>query len=102
MFISGRQQDMIVLQNGKKVFPEEIETLVNKIDLVKDKSKLLEDINKLKDVLENRFGKITEEMIIYMHEEWFEKLAAKIGIDKINQTKNFIEIVLIDFITCPH
>ena len=36
MFISGRQQDMIVLQNGKKVFPEEIETLVNKIDLVKE------------------------------------------------------------------
>ena len=36
LFISGRQQDMIVLQNGKKVFPEEIETLVNKIDLVKE------------------------------------------------------------------
>ncbi len=27
---------MIVLKNGKKVFPEEIETLVNRIDLVKE------------------------------------------------------------------
>lgn len=36
LFISGRQQDMIVLSNGKKVFPEEIETLLNKIDLVNE------------------------------------------------------------------
>ena len=27
---------MIVLKNGKKVFPEEIETLVNRIDLVEE------------------------------------------------------------------
>lgn len=36
LFISGRQKDMIVLPNGKKVFPEEIETMLNKIDLVKE------------------------------------------------------------------
>ena len=36
LFISGRQQDMIVLPNGKKVFPEEIEVLLNKIDLVNE------------------------------------------------------------------
>ena len=29
-----------------------------------------------------------------MHEEWFEKLANKIGITDIKQTKNFIEITL--------
>lgn len=27
---------MIVLKNGKKIFPEEIETLVNRIDLVEE------------------------------------------------------------------
>ena len=33
-------------------------------------------------------------MLIYMYEEWFEKMASSIGIKKVKQTKNFIEITL--------
>lgn len=36
IFITGRQKDMIVLKNGKKVFPEELETIVNRIDLIEE------------------------------------------------------------------
>jgi long-chain acyl-CoA synthetase len=36
LFLTGRSKDMIVLKNGKKVFPEELESLVNKIDLVSE------------------------------------------------------------------
>ena len=36
IFITGRQKNMIVLKNGKKIFPEEIETLVNRIDLIEE------------------------------------------------------------------
>ena len=36
LFLTGRKKDMIVLKNGKKVFPDEIETLINRIDEVKE------------------------------------------------------------------
>ena len=36
IFLTGRQKDMIVLKNGKKVFPEELETLINRLDLVEE------------------------------------------------------------------
>lgn len=36
LFITGRKKDMIVLKNGKKVFPEEIETLINRLDEVEE------------------------------------------------------------------
>ena len=36
IFLTGRKKDMIVLKNGKKAFPEEIELLMNKIPGVAD------------------------------------------------------------------
>lgn len=36
IFLTGRKKDMIVLKNGKKAFPEEIEILLNKIPGVLD------------------------------------------------------------------
>lgn len=53
-----------------------------------------EDIETLHKELEDRFGKVNDSMIIYMYEEWFEKLAKEIGINKVKQTSNFIEITL--------
>lgn len=52
-----------------------------------------ETFNIVKDELEDRFGKLSEDLIIYMYEEWFEKLAKKIGLSHVNQTKNSIEMV---------
>ena len=53
-----------------------------------------ESLNNIKQELEDRFGTLSDKMIIYMHEELFEKMAANLNITNIRQTKNFIEIIL--------
>lgn len=36
IFITGRKKNVIVLKNGKNIYPEELEMLVNKLPIVKD------------------------------------------------------------------
>lgn len=76
IYLTGRQKNMIVLKNGKKVFPEEIETLVNRIDLVeecmvfgmpdeKDKNDLKLSVKVVynKDEVKEKHGDISEDEI---------------------------------------
>ena len=76
VFITGRKKDMIVLKNGKKVFPEELEAVINQLEEVeecmvygipdkKDKNdiKLSVKIVYNKDYLSKENPSITEEEI---------------------------------------
>ena len=75
--------DNYVVEDDLKI---EIHKLINSIDN-KD------SFNSVKLEIEDRFGKINEDIIIYMYEEWFENLAKKLFVTKVYQTKNSIEIV---------
>ena len=63
----------------------EIHRKINSIDS-------LSKLNEIKEELEDRFGSLNEDMILYMHEEWFEKLANKVKMEKLVQTKNSVEM----------
>lgn len=76
IFITGRKKDMIVLKNGKKVFPDELEVLVNRLDEVeeclvfglpnkddKNDIKLSVKIVYNKEFIKEKYGDITEEEI---------------------------------------
>lgn len=48
----------------------------------------------VKNELEDRFGKVTNDMLVYMYEEWFEKIAKKYDIKQVIQTDRSIEVIL--------
>ena len=65
----------------------EIHQLINQI-------RDYESLTKIKNEIEDRFGKIDDKLEIYMYEEWFEKLATKLKIKNVIQTKTFIELYI--------
>ena len=76
--------DNYVLEEDIKI---EIHKKINSIDS-------LESLNKVKQELEDRFGTLDDNLVIYMYEEWFEKLARDLNITNVKQTRNFIEVIL--------
>ena len=75
--------DDYVIESELKI---EIHKMINTIDSYE---KLLE----VRAELEDRFGKIDREVEVYMYEEWFEKMAKKLDIIKVNQTKTSVELI---------
>lgn len=63
----------------------EIHQKINEIDSF---DKLME----IQKELEDRFGKINEQIKIYMYEEWFEKLALSLHIERVVQNNKIVEL----------
>ena len=66
-----------------------------KINTIDSKEKL----EVIKNEIDDRFGKVDENILIYMHEELFENMARKLSISQVRQTKNFVEILLPEELT---
>ena len=64
----------------------EMHKLINTIDSY-------EKLLNVKEEFEDRFGKVDDDVLIYMYEEWFDKLARSKGIEKINQNSDNIELI---------
>jgi len=48
----------------------------------------------IKEELEDRFGKLSDDIIIYMYEEWFEKIAKSLMIDEIHDNEKLVDMTL--------
>lgn len=48
LFITGRMKNVLITKNGKNVYPEELETLINKVDIIKE-SMVYQTENEQKD-----------------------------------------------------
>lgn len=64
-----------------------IHKMINEVDSYKK-------LKEVKSELEDRFGKITDEMEIYMYEEWIEKMAKKLEIEKYRQNDLMVDLML--------
>ena len=65
----------------------EIHKMINSVNC-------MDKLNEVKSVLEDRFGKVSPELEIYMFEEWFEKLASRLEIRRVKQTKIMVDLEL--------
>ena len=98
--------------NGEKVEEEDdkpalvnVETAIDD-NYVKDEELKIEIHQKINEIdsyeklldtkkeLEDRFGKVSSELEVYMYEEWFEKISEDLNITKVIQNERFVEIEL--------
>ncbi len=105
-------EDEIKRQQGEEVYEDEsVQALLNVAthisdDYVSDEDVKIEIHQKINEIdsyekllaikqeLEDRFGKINDDLLVYMYEEWFEKIMQKHGIKKVNQTDRLVEVEL--------
>ena len=52
-----------------------------------------ESFKNIRAELEDRFGKINKDVLIYMYEEWFEKEAKRMNVENVNDTEKMVELV---------
>lgn len=77
--------------SDKYVDEAELKILIHKkINLVNS----YDSFCKIKEELEDRFGKLSNDIVIYMYEEWFEKLAKSLEIVKVIDNNKLVDMTI--------
>lgn len=121
LFITGRVKNVIVTKNGKNIYPEEIETLLNRIPYIKeslvhgiedehtgevlisaiivtDTEKLHQDFgaNQLstafvRNIIQNEIKRINKQLVIYKHIKDFELREDEFAKTTTKKIKRYLE-----------
>ena len=88
LFITGRMKNVLITKNGKNVYPEELESLINKVEIIKE-SMVYQQENEQKDdtflaaIIVPDFDKVKEKFGEISDEELKEKLWEEVkGVNK--------------------
>ena len=89
-------KDQPLIEVANNISDDYVEEEDLKIEIHKKISEIdsIKKLNDLKDELEDRFGMLNERIIIYMHEQLFEKKAKDLNISDIKQDKDNVAIKL--------
>ncbi len=80
--VSTHIEDSYVSDETIKI---EIHKMINEIDSY-------QKLEEVKETLEDRFGKVSDELEVYMYEEWFEKIANEMNITEVSQNDRMISV----------
>ena len=97
--ITGKEKEISVnneIYVAQHVAPEYVDNDLVRIEIHKSVSNInnINDVEDLKNELTDRFGQIDQELILYMYEKLYKKQAYKLGVEKINITKNQVELII--------
>ena len=88
LFITGRMKNVLITKNGKNVYPEELESLINKVEIIKE-SMVYQQENEQKDdtflaaIIVPDFDKVKEKFGEINDEDLKEKLWEEVkGVNK--------------------
>ena len=119
LFITGRKKDIIVLRNGKNVYPQELEFLITKLDYVSEcivfprekdktdtvlKAKIIYDKDRIKQIYGEKseeeyrkdiwedIKKINKELVTYKHIKEIEITDIPMEKTTTQKIKRYVEI----------